>query len=118
MERFEVGEMITGVVTGIEIYGIFLSFTEDYTGLIHISELSEHFVKDVSEYAYIGEKITCRILEVDQENKKIKCSLRNTEFGIKKDQTIDHGFAPLKKLLPIWMDEKLKSMENNTKESL
>ena len=49
-------------------------------------------------------------------NKKIKCSLRNTEFGIRKDQTVDHGFAPLKKLLPIWMNEKLKDMENDVEQ--
>jgi len=113
MNTFEVGNMITGIVTGVEIYGVFLAFENGYTGLIHISELSEHFVKDVSQYASIGEEFPCRILEIDEYNKKIKCSLRNTEFGIRKDQTVDHGFAPLKKLLPIWMNEKLKDMEND-----
>ena len=38
----------------------------------------------------------------------MKCSIKNTEYAIQKDLLIDHGFAPLKKQLPIWMDEKIK----------
>jgi len=109
--NYKVGDFVTGIVTGIENYGIFLSFDSGYTGLIHISELSYHFVKDVSLYASYCEKITCRILEIDETNKKMKCSLRGTACGEEKDRVIDHGFAPLKKLLPIWMDERMKDLE-------
>ena len=59
--------------------------------------------------------IPCVILEVDEENKKLKCSIKNTEYGIQKDETIDHGFAPLKKQLPIWMEERKKELENQEK---
>ena len=111
MEKYKIEQLVEGLVTGIEQYGIFISLDEGYTGLIHISELSNHFVKDVKEYAEIGEKIICKILEIDEENKQMKCSIKNTEYGEKKDQLIDHGFAPLKKQLPIWMDEKLKDMK-------
>lgn len=109
---YKKGDIVTGIVTGFENYGIFLSFDEGYTGLIHISELSEHFVKDVTEYAVLHEEIPCVILEVDEENKKLKCSIKNTPFALKKDALIDHGFAPLKKQLPIWMNEKLLEYEN------
>jgi len=113
MEHYQKGEMVKGIVTGIENYGIFLSFPEDFTGLIHISELSDHFVKDVKEYAEIGEEVCCKILECDFESKQLKCSIKDTEFGLLKDQMIDHGFAPLKRQLPIWMEEKLKDMKEN-----
>lgn len=108
MNEYKKGDIITGKVTGFEKYGIFLAFENGYTGLIHISELSEHFVKDVTEYANLGESIPCVILEIDEEEKKMKCSIKNTEYAIQKDLLIDHGFAPLKKQLPIWMDEKIK----------
>ena len=107
MRNYKVGDFIEGIVTGIEKYGIFLSFDE-YVGLIHISELSNHYVSDVSMYAKIGERIPCVILEIDEENKRLKCSLKNTEYGEKKDFNINHGFAPLRKQLPIWMEEKIK----------
>lgn len=111
MRRYKPGDMVTGIVTGVENYGVFLVFEGEYTGLIHISELSEHFVKDVKDYAKIGEEITCIVLECNEETKQLKCSLRNTEYGEYKDSLIDHGFAPLKRNLPIWMEEKLNEME-------
>lgn len=113
MKHYQKGTMEKGIVTGIENYGIFLSFEDGFTGLIHISELSDHFVKDVSEYACIGEEVLCFIIDCDLLNKKLKCSIRNTDFGRAKDQNIDHGFAPLKRQLPIWMEEKLKDMQEN-----
>ncbi len=108
MNEYKIGDMIKGKVTGFEKYGIFLSFENGYTGLIHISELSESFVKDVTEYANLGDIVPCVILNIDEEEKKMKCSIKNTEYALQKDSLIDHGFAPLKKQLPIWMDEKIK----------
>lgn len=114
-QKYQIGDIAYGVVTGFEKYGIFLSFEGNYVGLIHISELSDHFVKDVSQYASVGEKIPCVIIECDDENKKLKCSIKNTDYALQKDALIDHGFAPLKKLLPIWIDEKLKEYQENQK---
>lgn len=108
MNNYKKGDIVKGIVTGFEKYGIFLSFEDGYVGLIHISELSEHYVKNVMEYGSIGDIIPCIIVEIDEENKKLKCSIKNTDYGLKKDSLIDHGFAPLKKQLPIWMDEKIK----------
>ena len=108
MEKYKVGDVVKGIVTGFEKYGIFLSFEDDYVGLIHISELSEHFVKDVTNYANLNDEIPCVIIEVDEEAKRLKCSIKNTEYACRKDLEIDHGFAPLKKQLPIWMDEKIR----------
>ncbi len=111
MKNYQKGDVVEGIVSGFENYGIFLNFEDGYTGLVHISELSEHFVKDVTSYADMGETIPCVILEIDEENKKLKCSIKNTEFGKMKDAKIDHGFSLLKKQLPIWMEEKLRDME-------
>lgn len=110
-KKYQKGEIVDGRVTGLEKYGVFLSFDEEYVGLIHISELSEHFVKDVSSYAKVGDVIPCVILDIDEEAKQLKCSIKNTEYGLEKDSHIDHGFAPLKKQLPIWMDEKLREYQ-------
>ena len=110
METYQIGEVAYGSVTGLENYGIFLTFDDGYTGLIHISELSEHFVKNVGDYAQIGDVIPCIILEIDENVKQMKCSIKNTDYAIDKETYIDHGFAPLKKQLPIWMEEKLKDL--------
>ena len=48
--ELEVGNIIKGKVTGIENYGIFVQFENNYSGLIHISEVSEDFVRDINNY--------------------------------------------------------------------
>ena len=116
MKVYKKGDVVKGTVTGFEKYGIFLAFEDEYTGLIHISELSDQFVKNVEDYAALNDQVPCVILEVDESSKKLKCSIKNTEYANRKDALIDHGFAPLKKQLPIWMDEKIK--EYNTGEKL
>ena len=110
METYQIGNVAYGSVTGLENYGIFVTFDDGYTGLIHISELSEHFVKNVGDYAQLGDVIPCVILEIDENLKQMKCSIKNTEYAMDKEILIDHGFAPLKKQLPIWMEEKLKEL--------
>lgn len=110
METYQKGEVAYGTVTGIEDYGIFLTFDSNYTGLIHISELSIHYVKEVSVYAKVGDVIPCIILDIDEESKKMKCSIKNTDYALEKESYINHGFAPLKKQLPIWIQEKVKEL--------
>jgi len=47
MKKYNVGDVVEGKVTGVENYGIFLLINDEITGLIHISELSDSFVRDV-----------------------------------------------------------------------
>ena len=54
MNIYKVGKIVKGTVTGIENYGAFVSLENDYTGLIHISEISYGYVKDISNYLKIG----------------------------------------------------------------
>ena len=57
MEDVLVGSVVKGEVTGVESYGIFVKLDNNYTGLVHISEITERFVKDINNYAKIGEEI-------------------------------------------------------------
>ena len=57
MFKYEKGKIVTGCVTGIEKYGVFVGLDEFYSGLIHISEISRNFVKDVNDYVSVGETI-------------------------------------------------------------
>ena len=49
MTKYKVGSTVTGNVTGIEKYGAFVSLDDYYSGLIHISEISDGFVKDIND---------------------------------------------------------------------
>ncbi len=110
MKKYKVGEVIKGIVTGIENYGIFVNINNEYTGLIHISEISSGFVKNVSDYVNLNEEITAKIIEIDDEQKKLKLSIKDFEKN-SIDESIN-GFSPLAEKLPIWIEEKLKQFNN------
>ena len=73
---YEVGEVLTGKVTGIQPYGAFVALDEKTQGLVHISEITYGFVKDVSEFLEVGQDVEVKILEVDGEAEKISLSIR------------------------------------------
>lgn len=112
MSEYKTGSIIKGQVTGIEKYGIFISVDPWYDGLIHISEISDGFVKDVNDYVTIGETIYCQILEVDEENLQLKLSIKNINYKtINNNNNIKeskNGFLPLKNNLQNWIDSKLE----------
>lgn len=115
MIGFKKGDIIQGKVTGILKYGVFLNINSLYNGLIHISEISDDFVRDIHDYVLLGEIIYCEILEVDSENYKLKLSIKNINYRIenanKKIQETRSGFLPLKNNLEIWINEKIESYQ-------
>ena len=62
MKKYKVGEVITFKVSGIEPYGIFVSVDKKYSGLIHISEISNEFVRNINDYVKLEEQIYCKII--------------------------------------------------------
>ncbi len=107
----EPGKIVKGKVSGIKPFGIFVNFEDGYSGMIHISEVSDQYVKDLNEYARLGETIPCRILEVDEENKKIKLTIKNMDYGLRRETKEDENFKPLKEMLPTWIDTKLEELK-------
>lgn len=111
MKDYKVGDIVRGVVTGIENYGIFLLIDNEINGLIHISELSELFVRDVSEYANLNETINAKIIEYDKQNKKMKLTIKDVDYRdniINKHGIIEtkNGFKNLSKKLDDWIVKK------------
>lgn len=111
MENYHIGDIVEASVSGITNYGIFVNLENDYTGLIHISEISVHFVKNIMDYVSLGEQILCEIIEVDSIQKHLKLSIKNINYKLvpkygKIKDTAD-GFKALQMKLPIWIREKL-----------
>ena len=103
------GRILKGVVTGIEPYGVFVQFGDYYSGLIHISEISEGFVKDPGDYVKIGEIINVKIIDVDDQMGHLKLSIKNIQYKEKKPtkrrKIIETplGFKTLEYKLPFWI---------------
>lgn len=112
MEKYKKDEIVEGMVTGIEDYGIFVSLDEYYSGLIHISEISDGFVKDINKYVNIGETIKMRVLDSDDETFHVKLSIKDLDYrtnGMKtKIVETGTGFKKLQESLVDWIEEKKK----------
>lgn len=116
-ESLAIGNIIKCKVTGIEKYGIFVHIDNDYNGLIHISEISEGYVRDIHQFVSLGEIIYCQVLDIDNCNKKLKLSIKNINYKlvplISGVQETRLGFLPLKEHLDIWIEEKLRIYKDN-----
>ncbi|TYR73842.1 general stress protein 13 [Rossellomorea vietnamensis] len=77
--KYETGNVVTGKVTGIQPYGAFVALDENTQGLVHISEITHGFVKDVNEHLSVGDEVNVKVLSVDEAAGKISLSIRATE---------------------------------------
>lgn len=115
MKDYKIGDIVKGKVTGIEDYGIFLLVDDDVTGLIHISEISDSFVRNVADYAEIGEIIKAQVIEYDEANRRLKLSIKNDNCNKKSKKNVPiketkTGFDSLSKQLDNWIENKEKEI--------
>ncbi len=121
MAKYEKGKVVKGTVTCIEPYGAFMSFDEFYTGLIHISEISQGFVKDITDFVNVGDHIYVEILDIDKDEAHLRLSIKNIKYRIngkpRKRKIIEtpSGFNTLAKKLPNWINDGLKSIKKEQK---
>ncbi len=71
----EVGTKVTGKVSGITNFGAFVNLGNNQTGLVHISEVSDGFVKDIHDVLSVGDEVTVKVLSVGNDG-KIGLSIR------------------------------------------
>ena len=118
MTKYIKDKIVTGCVTGIEPYGIFVSLEDNYSGLIHISEISKDFVRNVTDYAKLGDILNMRVLEVDEKNRHIKLSIKDVEYKneyIGKVLETKNGFNTLREKIPEWTKEGIARIMNELK---
>jgi uncharacterized protein len=72
------GMLCPGIVTNVTNFGAFVDIGVHQDGLVHISQLSEKFVKDPREVVSPGDRVKIRVLEVNVEKNQISLSMRNT----------------------------------------
>lgn len=111
----KVGEIVKGQVTGITPYGVFVSLEDDYTGLVHISEVSDKYVKDLPHKFDIGDIINVKIVDIDEEKSQVKLSIKKIDYKIEQELSMipesGTGFKMLKSKLDYWTSTKIKEIE-------
>ena len=73
----ELNAVMKGKVTGIQSFGAFVELEGEKTqGLVHISEVSNTYVKDINEFLTVGQEVEVKVIKIDEEKKKISLSMR------------------------------------------
>ena len=75
--QLEVGEVFEGKVTGITKFGAFVAMPDGKNGLVHISEIANTYVNDVSEFVKEGETVKVKVIGIG-ENGKVNLSIKQT----------------------------------------
>ena len=79
IEDVKPGMKLPGIVTNITAFGVFVDIGVHQDGLVHISEVSNRFVKNPAEVVKVHQKVLVSVLDVDLERRRISLSLKNSQ---------------------------------------
>ena len=114
-----VGDITKGVISGIQPYGAFVQLENGCKGLIHISEISDSYVKDVHLYVHLHERVRVKVLEIN-DGEHIKLSLKAVSANrairrsyIKALPRMVIGYASLAAHLDDWMEQAYRGIQED-----
>jgi len=76
ISKHGVGDVVEGTVVRLKEFGAFVKLAENVDGLVHISEASHSFVKNITEVLKVGDEVKVMITKIDEENRKISLSIK------------------------------------------
>ena len=114
MEDYKVGNIVKGKVTGIEPYGVFIKVDNKVDGMVHISEITNNFVKDINSWVTLGDEVYAKIIDIDFDKNNLKLSFKGLNYKVNNDGKVHEsvrGFSPLQENLPKWTEEMMRSLK-------
>lgn len=81
----EVGSKVKGKVTGITNFGAFVELGENKTGLVHISEVADTYVKDINDFLSVGDEVEVKVINVEKDG-KIGLSIKKAQDKQRKQR--------------------------------
>lgn len=127
--QYKQGDIVLGTVSGIQPYGAFIKLDNDEQGLIHISEISSYYVKNINQYVTLGQKIKIKIIEVLEDKNLYRFSLKQVETryrqNVRNFKSINNkkrfkvplsqqDFSPLEQNLGKWIKIELEKIGAET----
>jgi len=118
---YQVGQSVIGKVIKVKPFAIFMSFEDGSEGLLHISEISDSYVRDIEKYGSKGDEIKVKIVSIDETNGYLRVSLKRVpqeeaysthNNNVRKAPECNEGdFKPLKDKLDGWIKDMLLEAE-------
>lgn len=78
--KYQPGQLVTGKVTKITNFGVFVGLEDGLEGLLHISELADHKVENPEDMVKVGDEIEVKVLRVDTDERKIGLSRKRVDW--------------------------------------
>jgi uncharacterized protein len=110
----KIGMKLPGIITNITNFGAFVDIGVHQDGLVHLSQLSNRFVKDPNEVVKVQQKVEVTVTEVDVQRKRIALSMK-TEESIPQKRAVKKENRPVKKHSETDMQLKLEALKNRFK---
>jgi uncharacterized protein len=82
LEDLQTGMVLEGVVSNVTNFGAFVDIGVHQDGLVHISELSQRYVRDPREVVHVGQVVQVKVLGVDQALQRISLSMKNLRAAL------------------------------------
>ncbi|MDD2734203.1 MAG: 30S ribosomal protein S1 [Desulfuromonadaceae bacterium] len=82
--KYRAGALVTGKVTSLTDFGVFVELEEGIEGLIHVSELSREKVASAKEFAAIGDNLEAVVLSCDSKDRRISLSIKSMHVAVEK----------------------------------
>ena len=121
--KYEIGQLIIGRVESVKPYALFLAFDDDVKGLLHISEISDSYIRDIEKFGTIGDELKVKILSIDEHNGFMRVSLKqvpeNERFSTHSNdkrhipEVDKEAFRDLEEHLPGWINDTLEKAKED-----
>jgi len=121
--EYKVNDLIIGKVNQIRPYALFLTFEDGTNGLLHISELSDGYIRDIEKFGTIGDEIKVKVLSIDPNNGFLRVSYKAVpeserysthNNSIRTVPQFDEAdFTALSEKLPTWINETLQKAKED-----
>ncbi len=115
----EVGQILEGKVTSLTSFGAFVSLPDGKSGMVHISEVSDTYVKDIKDFLKEGDEVKVKVTGITEEG-KISLSIRKAQPPKEKPQNRPRqGGRPERSSKPnVWQGQAKKKNESMSFEDM
>ncbi len=118
---FEVGKIVEGRVDGITKFGAFINIGEGKTGLVHISEVTTEYVKDIHDFLQVGQSVRVKIVSIEP-NGKIALSIKKAILEEKPrthvKRPMEYEWTPKRSSEPVSFEDKLLQFKHDSDERM
>ncbi|MFO7752476.1 MAG: 30S ribosomal protein S1 [Desulfobacteraceae bacterium] len=117
-ERYEVGKEISGVITNLTDFGVFVEIEEGIEGLVHVSEVAKEKINNPKEHFQVGDTITAKVMNINSQERRIGLSIKRLEDD--DDEQVLEEFAknmkPAKSQFGELLRDNIQEQLNSRKE--